>query len=380
MTSEKFKLDRSAGAFSLHRQLLAGLRAEFSSLSPGSRLPSRQSLAERFHCAPGTITRVLDALEQEGVIIKRERVGMFTCASQVRKIYFLTPCPAEVHQFDDQLFRWARQEAERIGVELVPIWISRENDPEIIDWKNVERIPVHAPVIVHAIWYYRIFDFLNDRQANVAFIDEKTKLAENLTDKTENWIHLEMSHQARIHAAVVKLADQGCRKILFLHKSHHINTPEWKAFRLALQQAHLRYYPELALYASDSKKNMRIFLQGYCHLGFEFDAVLSTDIEPARVADELRANFPRHPNLPIVCCGGARPEYLPANVEYFGVNYAAACAEAVRLLAAGKHGPLRMEIPYTSIPPKNRKEKTHLAFSGSGINDSDGFPKSHKLK
>ncbi|GEM_PF-5950822 len=336
----------------LRGRLAAAFAEQIEQLPPGTRLPTLRELQKKMRCSRTTADHVVDVLETRGLLVRRPRQGLFAATGKVRSVYFLMPCPPEVHKFDPLPFNTAAREAALCGVEFVPIWISRTNNPEAIDWENVRRIPAGAAVIVHSVWYYRVFDFLNKRQANVAFIDQQAEWANTLVAQTADWLRIVQPQRDKVRAAVDYLVERGCRKILFLHGCEHEDMPSWAAFRSALRRAGLRYSPKLVLHISWRVAESLPILRAFARLGYKYDGVLATEVGRAWAANELRRLCEKHQALPITCCGRRlSSSKLPPGVPGFDVNDARANAEAVRLLASGAHGPRRVDVPYLFIPP-----------------------------
>lgn len=53
------------------------LRAELADVPSGTRLPTVRDLAERFGVSPTTITRSLDMLKRERLLVSRAGVGVY---------------------------------------------------------------------------------------------------------------------------------------------------------------------------------------------------------------------------------------------------------------------------------------------------------------
>lgn len=64
-----------------YNQLLSFLRSEIRGLRKGARLPSFRSLMGQFACSQATVNRVLDVLEEEGLVERRQASGVYVKGS-----------------------------------------------------------------------------------------------------------------------------------------------------------------------------------------------------------------------------------------------------------------------------------------------------------
>lgn len=338
------------------RGLATALASEFRAAPPGTRLPSVRNLQERFHCARETVGRALDELEVRGAIVRLPRRGVFTSGSNVKTIYFLTPCPVEAYRFDPSMFEAAQRETVCSGIELVPVWISRTNDPNDLDWRNLKQIPEYAAVIVNGYSYCNTFAFLNERHCNVAFITEEYEFADSFNDRIANWHLIHPADENSVIAAVEYLARRDCRRILLITGDAHEDCPCWRRFRTTMRKNNLRYSSKLMLFSAINYATTRGRLQLFDKFGLEYDGVVAMNAIRGRAA----ADFFRHHTdlrkrgIPMACCGTWTALHRPpAEVAGFDSNYLACGAEAVRVLSTGIPGPTRKTVECRCIPPLN---------------------------
>ncbi|MGQ9879851.1 MAG: LacI family DNA-binding transcriptional regulator [Armatimonadota bacterium] len=107
----------------------------------GSRLPTKQQLADRFGVSIGTVSRALDALCREGWLECRRGSRVYACVSalpSVKQIAFVVTSPAAVveHAYHGPLFRALCDVCAEAGINL-PV-----ASMPVSEWRNLpERFP-----------------------------------------------------------------------------------------------------------------------------------------------------------------------------------------------------------------------------------------------
>ena len=328
----------------LQRRLADALEKELRGLVPGTQLPSVRALSERFACAPKTMMRTIALLEAQHLVVRMPRRGIFTAQCAIRKIFFLTPCPAHVYPFDAQPFNDAERAARACGIVVEPVPISQINSETVIDWNALRQIPCGAPVIVSSTWYHAVFDFLNERRCRVVFYDSEVEWEHVFAARIVDWHRIEMRCRNRIKAAVAYLAGKGCKNILFIHGCSHEAYPSWHEFRRALRQHGLRYASRLALYTDPERKNAGVQVKFFSALAYKVDGVLALSVGQAWAAWDWLDHA-----LPMAVTNARLPTgKLPHGCAAFDGNSRAAGEIAVQILLRDKGVPERVEVPYTS--------------------------------
>lgn len=108
-------------------------RVQFGTYAPGARLPGELALAEEFEVSRGTIRKALGALEQEGLIARRQGLGTFvpaTKAPPMRSALAISFAAWDDYVFFPEVIRGASQEASSRGYAISVFFTGREGHQE----------------------------------------------------------------------------------------------------------------------------------------------------------------------------------------------------------------------------------------------------------
>jgi GntR family transcriptional regulator len=99
----------------LYRQVIDSLRIEIAKKVAGDRIDSEPQLSRRFGVSRFTITRAIESLADEGLINRRQGLGTFVAAPQLKR------ASTYLASFGSGFGRQARQFSSRAGLRTDPL-------------------------------------------------------------------------------------------------------------------------------------------------------------------------------------------------------------------------------------------------------------------
>lgn len=166
------KRDRIAEEFSA--RIIGGM------LSPGSRLPTEQKLAEILRVSRDTVRSAMQVLENRALIERIPGQGTFVRKSsdKNRIITFLLPC-AEVlagrigyraAMITRELLSGAIREGGKLQYRVETIAVSPTNRNDEIDWNALSHLNSSSRIIIYSNWYQPLFPFFREIGARTVLI------------------------------------------------------------------------------------------------------------------------------------------------------------------------------------------------------------------
>ena len=235
-----------------HQFLKRTIRQRVDEMLPGSRLSTENEFSTEFQVSRMTVNKVICELEKEGLVIRIRHHGTFIRehSKPTRMVTFLLPCPDNLVGQDHSSF-YRREllsgamEAVRItGSRLETLSVSPTNNMDDVDFSSLKHLKSDSLVIVSGTWYAKIFAILHQYSCRVCFLDEQVLYSYTEVKKyTENWLIGDMDMKQAIHDLVLRLYQQGCRRIAIL--SPYLQYPghaRTEGYRTAIQTSGL---PEL---------------------------------------------------------------------------------------------------------------------------------------
>ncbi len=199
-------------------------------LRPGDRIKSIRELAVRFKVSARSAQTACELLEQEGLLECRHGDGTYVRpprAGRDNTIYFLVPHAGHLtlNHETSVMLRHMLAGAIRAagpGQMVHPLPVLRANrvnisqNPELVDWPLLERIPRGANVFVSGAWYERIIPFLIERGVRGVYLSsqyEQQHPANWRLVRQAEWKVAVIDRQAAMQQAVQHLHAGGRRRL-----------------------------------------------------------------------------------------------------------------------------------------------------------------------
>lgn len=128
-----------------YTDLVRELRSQIASgtLSEGDRLPSFMELRTHYGLAANTVNRAMIALEQEGLIVRKSRSGVFVAPRQTSGRRGVVGCAnfldGRVSRYWELVFQGLRKAAAVANIDLLLL-----NRSSKISWEKVDGVIVHG--------------------------------------------------------------------------------------------------------------------------------------------------------------------------------------------------------------------------------------------
>ena len=349
MPSNKIPTQKVQTRAARRTAILDALRGELAVLPPGSRLPGGRELAARYEVSYMTMTRLLDELLVNDEIVRIHGKGTFTAQPSLKTIYFLMPCPAAMIDFETVFLDGALYQARKSGVELRSHYISLSNRNFDIDWRNMERLPEHAAVIVGCVWYKNVFALLNRKHCQVAMIDMESEDMRALSEQVRDWHLVRVGRRRAVAEAVALFRQHDRKRIMLVHHGCHVDNPVRSAFREALSGSGTEFDDKLELYSTMEYQATRESFQSFISLGYPFDGILTAyAVQAVAIYDVLvEAGIKVPQEVAILSLEDNR--LLEANavpISAVTLDYFTPGVEAVKLLLANSRQSLSRDVPF----------------------------------
>lgn len=148
---------------------------------PGTPLASENALARKYHVARMTTHKVLQRLEEENLVERRQGVGTFVKGKRI--VTMLLPCPEYLEEpyqpLNEDLilqFQGAMKAAMERGMRLETLPVASVNNPDfnlnIIDYEQFSDIGSDS-LIVCCPYFCKLYQLFSSRRAKVAIISSQ---------------------------------------------------------------------------------------------------------------------------------------------------------------------------------------------------------------
>jgi len=217
------------------QQIAERLETEIISgkLQPGCRMKSVREIADSFSVSLCSVQVALETLEEKGLIERKRGSGTFIREHNMTKdntVYFLVPTASHITSKYEECITHRRLMYGAIcaaapGQLVQPIAVSRVNvrnlgeNPELIDWEAIKRIPPGANVFVDCLWYKDIIPFLAERSVRGLLLahqyeQECPEIFKTIHDA--GWSIITLDRFTAIQRVLEYLHSMGRRKIVAL--------------------------------------------------------------------------------------------------------------------------------------------------------------------
>lgn len=154
------------------------LKKRIRSMKPDSKLSSERKLSSELLLSRSTVHKALSILTAEGYVYRKHGDGTYINPHRPalkKRIFLLLPCPGFLTMLHPsaltvrQILQGMYDEAFGAGISVETIPVSRDNNPDNVDWKAIESIPRHGNVFVMGAWYRKLFGFFRERECNIIY-------------------------------------------------------------------------------------------------------------------------------------------------------------------------------------------------------------------
>lgn len=192
------------------------------SLLPDTPLPRETDFAGRLGVARGTLRQALALLENEGLVRRVRGHGTYVnAAAGAGIIVFLVPCPdfsvigsGSMASLRQQIYGVMR-EAQKANLRVETLPVSSVNDPDRIDFLNLNHLQAGSLVVIPGIWFKNVFEFISRRRCRVCLDYDQSKEVEERLALVSDWMLIENDIRAAAQMGFAGLRARGCRSLLF---------------------------------------------------------------------------------------------------------------------------------------------------------------------
>lgn len=235
------------------QEILEILRQRIGSLKTGDRFFSEAALCAEFEVSRMTANKINNQLVNEGYLYRIKGSGTFVKTPKIAQqpVRFLLPCPDYfVYDctYDARLMlAGMHRQAKQHNIRIQGVPVSKVNNPEKIDWEELEDFNEDTLVIVCGLWYKKVFPFLIERKCKVIFCDFHSSNPKR-DDIPEEWLIVAFDARKAMVETVEFLADRKFRKIAYVYNNYSKDDPLKTGFeqgmlknKLALNEGNLIY-------------------------------------------------------------------------------------------------------------------------------------------
>lgn len=240
------------------RQILKELRKRIGTLKTGDRFLSESALGAEFNVSRMTANKINNQLVHEGLLYRVKGSGTYvkTPHGPKQAIRFLLPCPDYFLfdcTYDLRLLLAGMLEKSRytdMRIQTVPV--SKVNNPQKIDWDELEDFNSETTVIVGGFWFKEIFPFLRRRKCRVIFCDLHAAAKNNYPKCFLNWTILRFDVHREMADTVKSLAADGFKRIGYVFDVYFQDHPLNTGFKAGIREAGMEFSPGQTIYSGNT--------------------------------------------------------------------------------------------------------------------------------
>jgi DNA-binding LacI/PurR family transcriptional regulator/biotin operon repressor len=269
------------------KQILKELRERIGKLKKDDRFLSESSLGAEFNISRMTANKINNQLVNEGLLYRVKGSGTYvkTPHGPEQAIRFLVPCP-DYFLFDCTydlrlLLAGILESSKHTDIRIQTVPVSKVNNPQRIDWDELEDFNSETTVIVGGFWFKEIFSFLRKRKCKVIFCDLHAATENSYPKYFFNWTILRFDVHKEMSDTVKKLASDGFRRIGYVFDAYFQDHPLNTGFKSGICEAGMKFSPEQAIYSG----NIDDFFTAVQSAAKNFDVLLLSS--PALVRQTL---------------------------------------------------------------------------------------------
>jgi len=175
------------------KQILKELRIRIGKLKTDDRFLSEAVLCAEFNISRMTANKINNQLVTEGFLYRVKGSGTYvkTPHATQQAIRVLLPCP-DYFLFDCTydmrlLLAGMLEKSMLTDMRIQAVPVSKVNNPQKIDWDELEDFNSETIVIVGGFWFKEIFPFLRKRKCKVIFCDFQANTETDYPKYFSNW-------------------------------------------------------------------------------------------------------------------------------------------------------------------------------------------------
>lgn len=239
------------------KQILKELRTRIAKLKTDDRFLSEATLCSEFNISRMTANKINNQLVNEGLLYRVKGSGTYVKMPHPpqQAIRVLLPCP-DYFLFDCTydmrlLLAGMLEKSKLTDMRIQTVPVSKVNNPQKIDWDELEDFNSETIVIVGGFWFKEIFPFLRERKCKVIFCDFQANTETDYPEYFSNWTILRLDVHKEMSEAVQTLVSAGFKRIAYIFDVYSQDHPLNTGFKAGLRKAGMNFSPEQVIYSGN---------------------------------------------------------------------------------------------------------------------------------
>ena len=240
------------------KQILKELRIRIGKLKTDDRSLSEAVICSEFNVSRMTANKINNQLVNEGLLYRVKGSGTYVKTPRLpqQAIRFLLPCP-DYFLFDCTydmrlLLAGMLEKAKLTDMRIQTIAVSKVNNPQKIDWDELEDFNSETTVVVGGFWFKEVFPFLCERKCKVIFCDFHANSKNDYPKYFSKWTILGLDIHKEMSDTVQSLANDGFKRIGYVFDNYFQDHPLNTGFKAGLEKADIEFSPEQAIYSGNT--------------------------------------------------------------------------------------------------------------------------------
>lgn len=299
------------------KEILEKLRKQIKKLKTDDRFLSEARLCKEFGISRMTANKINNQLVNEGFLYRIKGSGTYIKSPKAAQqpIRFLLPCP-DYFRFDCTydirlLMAGMLKEASQNGMRIQGVPVSSVNNPQKIDWEELEDFDSETTVVVAGFWFKEVFSFLRERKCKVIFCDFRTSAdGETYPKSFNNWTILRLDAQKAMSKIVDLLAEKPFKRIGYVYNVYFQDSPLMAGFRKGMLKNNLQLTDNNLIYSG----NIDSYYDRIQTASENFDALILSSPELARQTMMiLQSSGQKIPDDIALICFGDKQSFVNLN-------------------------------------------------------------------
>ena len=240
------------------KQILKELRTRIGMLKTDDRFLSEAVLCSEFNVSRMTANKINNQLVNEGLLYRIKGSGTYIKTPHAPKqpIRVLLPCP-DYFLFDCTydmrlLLAGMLEKAKLTDMRIQTVAVSKVNNPQKIDWDELEDFNSETIVVVGGFWFKEVFSFLRERKCKVIFCDFHADAKNNYPKYFSKWTILGLDIHKEMSDTIQSLASDGFKRIGYVFNNYFQDDPLNTGFKAGLERAGMKFSPKQAIYSGNT--------------------------------------------------------------------------------------------------------------------------------